>query len=275
VKHANSKRGTTAEVSVAGAQTLLRALDILECFVTDGATLSPAEISRSVGLTQPTTYRLVKALESRGFLVGDQSRRYSLGPAVMRLASVVISRADDLVAVATPGLERLRDVTGETASLHCRIGDARICVAELVSPEPIRMESGVGRIYPMYAGAAGKAMLAFLPALERKLRSQLAAAGPATITDPKALDTELGRIRRRGYATSVSEVVDGASSLAVPIFSSAGTVLGAVNVAGPSNRWDRAKLALVRGAAQTEAKQMMSQLAGKDHVPAPASRARG
>jgi len=251
----------TPETSVAGAQTLLRALDILECFVEDGSPLAPSEISRRVGLTQPTTYRLVKALESRSYLLADADRRYSLGPAVMRLASVVMNRADDLIAVATPALERLRDATGETASLHCPLGDDRICVAELVSLEAIRMESGVGRIYPMYAGAAGKAMLAWLPALERKLRTRLVSVGPSTITDPGALESELERIRKRGYAASDSEVVPGASSIAVPVFAGTGDVVAALNVAGPTSRWSRSKSASIRDEAMHEADRLMSQIA--------------
>jgi DNA-binding IclR family transcriptional regulator len=249
------------EPGVAGAQTLLRALDILECFVEDGTPIAPSEISRRVALTQPTTYRLVKALESRSYLLADADRRYSLGPAVMRLASVVMHRADDLIAVATPALERLRDTTGETASLHCPLGDDRICVAELVSLEAIRMESGVGRIYPMYAGAAGKAMLAWLPALERKLRARLVSVGPSTITDPTALESDLGRIRKRGYAASDSEVVPGASSIAVPVFSGTGDVVAALNVAGPTSRWSRTKSASIREAALREADRLMSQIA--------------
>ena len=52
----------TRPPSVSGAQTLLSALDILECFTTDGGSLTLAEISRSVGLTTPTTHRLLRAL---------------------------------------------------------------------------------------------------------------------------------------------------------------------------------------------------------------------
>ena len=149
--------------SVTGAQTLLRALDILDAFAEEGASLTLADLGRRAGLTAPTTHRLVKALVSRGFLVTDASRRYSLGPAVMRLASVVMHRTDDLAALSMPTLERLRELTGETASLHCLLGNERICVAELVSPEPIRMQSDVGRTYPIHAGAAGKAILAWQP----------------------------------------------------------------------------------------------------------------
>jgi DNA-binding IclR family transcriptional regulator len=255
-----NKRATppASDGTVAGAQTLLRALDILECFVEEGGgTLSLAEISRRLGLTAPTTHRLVKALISRGFVVGDANRRYGLGPAVMRLASVVMHRADDLIAVAMPSLERLREATGETVSLHCPVGDERVCVAELISAEPIRMESGIGRIYPLYAGAAGKAMLAWLPDALESVRGRLTAVGPATIVDPPELEAELRRIRKRGYAVSESEVVAGAASLAAPVFGSSGSVIAAINIAGPSMRWNRSKMTKFRDELRREVEALM------------------
>jgi DNA-binding IclR family transcriptional regulator len=151
----------TRPPSVSGAQTLLRALDILECFTTDGGSLTLAEISRSVGLTTPTTHRLLRALTVRGMVVDDGNRHYSLGPTVMRLASAVMYRANDLITIGTPALERLREETGETVSLHTILGEERVCVAEFVSPEPIHMESGVSHVYPLYAGAAGKVLIAW------------------------------------------------------------------------------------------------------------------
>jgi DNA-binding IclR family transcriptional regulator len=170
----------------------------------------------------------------------------------MRLASAVMHRADDLIAVAMPSLERLRAATGETVSLHCRVGDDRVCVAELISHEPIRMESGIGRIYPIYAGAAGKALLAWLPDAYEAVRGRLEGVGPATITDPDELEAELQRVRKRGYAVSDSEVVPGAASLAMPIFGSGGTLLAALNIAGPAMRLNRTKLGACRDALRHE-----------------------
>lgn len=268
----SGERVSAAERSVAGAQTLLRALDILECLADEaGGTVSLAEISRRLGLTAPTTHRLVKALVSRGFVVADANRRYSLGPGVMRLASVVMHRADDLIAVAMPSLGRLRDATGETVSLHRRIGDERVCVAELISAEPIRMESGVGRIYPLHAGAAGKAMLAWLPDAFAAVRGRLAAVGPATIVDAPALDVELGRIRKRGYAVSDSEVVGGAASLAMPVFGSGGSVIAAINIAGPSTRWTRSKMARFRDDLRREVEAVTATIAPSFAPAAPPS----
>ena len=251
----------TRPPSVSGAQTLLRALDILECFTTDGGSLTLAEISRSVGLTTPTTHRLLKALTMRGMVVDDGNRHYSLGPTVMRLASAVMYRANDLVTICTPTLERLRIETGETVSLHTILGEERVCVVEFVSPEPIRMESGVGRIYPLYAGAAGKVLIAWGDQHLARLPAELPSVGPSSIGTRAELETELAAVRRRGYATSTSEVVPGAASLAAPVFDSSGTVVAAINVAGPATRWTRSKITATAPKMLAEAQRLMQLIA--------------
>ncbi|HWX08881.1 MAG TPA: IclR family transcriptional regulator [Gaiellaceae bacterium] len=246
---------------MSGAQTLLRGLDILNAFIIEGSALTLAEISRSVGLTTPTTHRLLKALALRGMVVDDGNRHYSLGPAVMRLALAVMNRANDLIAVGGPTLERLRTLTGETVSLHTILGEERVCICEFVSPEPIRMESGVGHVYPLFAGAAGKVLIAWNEELVARLPARLPRIGPNTIATRAELATELADVRARGYATSVNEVVVGASSLAVPVFDSGGSVAAAINIAGPSERWNAAKIATHSPAVLAEAQRLMQLLA--------------
>ena len=251
----------TRPPSVSGAQTLLSALDILECFTTDGGSQTLAAISRSVGLTTPTTHRLLKALTVRGMVVDDGNRHYSLGPTVMRLASAVMYRANDLITIGTPALERLRAATGETVSLHTILGEERVCVAEFVSPEPIRMESGVSHVYPLHAGAAGKVLIAWDDERVSRLPTLLPSVGPSSIGSLEELKAELAVVRRRGYATSNSEVVPGAASLAVPVFDSSGTVVAAINVAGPVTRWTRSKMAKQAPFVLGEAQRLMQLLA--------------
>ncbi|MCP2049543.1 UNVERIFIED_ORG: DNA-binding IclR family transcriptional regulator [Paenarthrobacter nicotinovorans] len=216
---------------VKGVQTALRAVDILEAFRPDRQSMSLSEIAEAVGLSVPTTHRLVKALTSRDLLVVEpSSKRYSLGAGVMQLARVIMER-DDISGIARPGLERLRSATNETVSLQRLVGDERIVIAELVSGQRIRTASVVGAHYSLTAGGAGKAILAFLP---EATRTRIIAQHGGTPN----LERDLAEVRGRGYALSSGEVVEGAVSLAVPVFDSSFAVAGAINITGPQNRFD-------------------------------------
>jgi DNA-binding IclR family transcriptional regulator len=213
-----------------GVQTALRALTILETFTADSPVLTLTEISDAVQLSSPTVHRLLKALRSRDLVYFDPATRsYSLGHGVMRMARVVMER-DDLTRIAHPGLERLRAETGETVSLQRLTGDLRVPIVELTSQHVIRMASGVGTAYPIVRGAAGKAMLAFLP---QRDQDRLV----VTSTEPDRLAKELETIRQYGYAESFSEVVGGAAGLAAPILDAIGAVSGSINITGPRDRF--------------------------------------
>jgi DNA-binding IclR family transcriptional regulator len=261
-----------ADQTVTGAQTLLRALDVLECLAKEPSWLTVAEVSELIGLKRATTYRLIKALESRGYVVVDSQRRFGLGGAILHLAAVILKRNQNLVELASPTLEKLRDLTKETVSLQTVVGDERICLVEFVSKQPMRMESGVGQVYPLYAGAAGKALLAWLPDRIQVIRehardkSFLAPMASATIRDVEVLTAELDQIRGQGFATSNSEVVEGATSVAVPVFDENGAIRAVINVTGPASRWSPERQEEFRWAILHEA-QSLGHLLGSP-VPA-------
>jgi DNA-binding IclR family transcriptional regulator len=156
----------------------------------------------------------------------------------MSLASVIIQR-DDIVSIAQPALERLRTETGETVAIHWLVGEHRVCLVELASPHPIRMASGVGKSYPLYAGASGKAILAWLPpervsrVIEEALEEKSLSAAQARV-----LTAQLEEIRKKGFATSVGETVQGAAAIAAAILDSSHTVIGSINITGPANRFN-------------------------------------
>ncbi|MFC0530483.1 IclR family transcriptional regulator [Phytohabitans kaempferiae] len=231
-----------------GSQAIHRALQLLKCFTVERPTVSLTELTRQTGLTMPTVHRMVKALQSSGFLVQDSvTNRYSLGPAVMNLARVMMHRSanEDLVTAAMPYLEELRQLTNETVGLHCPTAEARYCVAELVSRQPLRLSTGVGHIYELFIGATGHAILAFsAPGTVDRVLSRLEQADrvdypEVEIPTRKQLEDDLALIRRQGYAMSIGEVVANATSIAVPILSDQGVAIAAVNVTGPADRWTR------------------------------------
>jgi DNA-binding IclR family transcriptional regulator len=259
--------GVRTDQAVTGAQTLLRALDVLECLGSEPSWLTVGEVSELIELKRATTYRLMKALESRGYVVVDSQRRFGLGGAILRLAAVILKRNQHLVELASPSLEALRDLTKETVSLQTVVGDDRICLTEFVSKQPMRMESGVGQVYPLYAGAAGKALLAWLPDRVRAMEEQMADSAllepvaSATICDVAVLSRELDKIRAQGFATSNSEVIEGATSLAAPVFDDGGAVRAVINVTGPATRWSSERQEEFRPAILRQA-QMLGHLLG-------------
>ena len=72
----------------------------------------------------------------------------------------------------------------------------------------------LGRPSVAHATAAGKVMLAFTG---RPVRPPLAAYTERTITDPRALEEELERIRRRGWADAYEEREPELNAIAAPV----------------------------------------------------------
>lgn len=249
--------------SSSGSQTVDRALQILECFTLERTSLTLTEASSLTGLTVPTAHRLLKALQAREFLVLDQAtHRYSLGPGAMRLSGVIMQR-DDVHAVAIPHLERLRALTEETVALHWLVEDYRVCVLELVSRHFMRMTSGTGRRYPLHIGAAGKALLAFLPeeTTNRILdRTERDWPGISFEGNRNEFTAQLEQISEQGYATSFGEVVEGAAALAAPILDANKHPITAINVTGPALRFTRERMESVIPILLESVSEIESQL---------------
>jgi DNA-binding IclR family transcriptional regulator len=215
---------------------------MLNCFRSDRPQRTLAELADEAKLTMSTAHRIVKALQDWGYIVQDESGRvFSLGPTVMKLAQVFLQRDNqhELVLLAQPFLERLRDATGETVALHCPVDTQRVCVSEVPSRQPVRMANGVGNLYPLHSGAAGKVILAWssTTTLDRVLATLADEARSGGLHE--RLVRELPRIRKKGYALSLGETVPSASAIAVPIFSASRLVAGSLSIAGPIDRWKR------------------------------------
>jgi DNA-binding IclR family transcriptional regulator len=105
------------------------------------------------------------------------------------------------------------------------------------------MEAGKQRA--PHAGASSKVLLAYLP--DEEVNAIVAEKGlpklcTNTITDLPTLRKELERIRERGYADSLEETDPGAWGVATPIFDWRGRVVGAIGLAGPTQRYSQEKL---------------------------------
>jgi len=124
---------------------------------------------------------------------------------------------------------------------------------------PIRAAAEIGLRAPAYCVAAGKALLAYRPALEveavlRKVRAHT----PHTIVDRERLRQEIAQVRTRGYATNVEGWRPGVAGAAAPVLVGVDNAIAALAILGPVDRLDAprldaAGLVLVRAARDLSA----------------------
>ncbi len=236
---------------------------ILDCFNIDRPEVGVREAARITGLTTSTVGRLMTSLKEREILSQNPiTRSYTLGIRLLTWTGVYLT-ALDIRTIAQPVMTELQQITQETISLYVLDGHDRVCVERLESPQTVRIVARLGRRLPLYAGSAGKAILAFLP--EAKIRevietSALAPFTARTITDPSVLRSELEKVHLKGYAFSHGEWITDASGVAAPLFGSSREVIGALTISGPSQRFTKETIEKyareVVSAAQEVSRQM-------------------
>jgi DNA-binding IclR family transcriptional regulator len=132
----------------------------------------------------------------------------------------------------------LRELTGETILLGVPSDTEIMYVYNMESPQALRMKSDIGVRRPAHCTAVGQAIFAFAgdDTIERLLSRPLVQRTPKTITDPVRLRAVLAEVRTRGYAIEDEESEPGIRCIAAPVRGSDGGVVGALGIAGPSQR---------------------------------------
>jgi len=229
------------------AATVRRVTAVLDAFLDANGELGVTEVASRLHLSKSVVHRLMTALtESEYLLQSSASRRYTLGPRAVRLGLAALGQLN-IRERALDHLQALAAETGETATLSVLVGDRRVYAHQIECSQRVRQTIRIGESAPLFLGASGKAILAFLPAKRRAAGIQ-AAADPAvaradgTRIDAEAFDAELTAIRQRGYATSLSERILGATSAAAPVFDHRGQAVGCISVAGVTIRHGPAEL---------------------------------
>jgi DNA-binding IclR family transcriptional regulator len=225
--------GQPSRERVASSQ---RALAILDLLAAEGP-LGTNEIARRLGTTASTVSRQLGTLVGSHYAEHEpETGRYRLGLRLVHLANLVLLRLD-LRTVARPHLEALVEQTGETATLSVAGDPDAVTIDSVPGRHQVQGVTQLGRPSVAHATAAGKIALAFTG---RRPLPPLEAYTGRTITDPAALETELERIRRVGFADAYEERETGLHAIAAPVFGSDGSLAGIVALQGPLPRFGRA-----------------------------------
>ena len=137
----------------------------------------------------------------------------------------------------------------------------RVCGAS--APHTLQIAMRIGDRAPLYAVSSGKAILAFLPAIEREaLLKQIVfeKITDKTLLSMVDLRKELSHVMNSGVAFSKGEFTPGIVGIAVPVRNELGNVVGALNVAMPEVRFNAAREAQVVAALKKNSMELELEL---------------
>jgi DNA-binding IclR family transcriptional regulator len=218
-------------------QSIDRAAAILEALASGPRRLGVSELADRLGLARPTVHGLLQTLQGHGFVEQDPlSDKYQLGAGLLQLGYSYLD-LNELRSRSVAHADRLAARVVEAVRVGVEHGPSVVVIHHAFRPDATMQIPEVGQQLPLHATALGKAMLAFMPnqTLDDLTSEPLPKLTKHTHT-AAVLRRELAAVRDQGVATERNEAVLGESSLAAPIFDSAGAIAGAIGVAGDTER---------------------------------------
>jgi DNA-binding IclR family transcriptional regulator len=163
---------------------------------------------------------MLQQLEQAGLLQREgDGRHYATGVRLRRLAENLLLN-DTFHGARHAVLRQLVEEIGESCNITALAGGEVVYLDRVETAAPLRFYLHPGSRVPAHCSASGKLFLAQMSPVQRR---RLLEAAPLsqytgrTLVDPAALDDELARIRRDGYALDNEEFLPGLFCVAVPV----------------------------------------------------------
>jgi DNA-binding IclR family transcriptional regulator len=261
-------------ISAGGNQSLARGLTILALFAEESDELGVRDIARRLNISSSITHRLVRTLAELGFLEQNPAtQRYRIGFKAFEVGNTYL-RFNNLETIAARELSALANDHQLNTFLGIIEGNSVVYLMTMQSSAPITVRSAPGTRAPLHSTAIAKAMLADLSddaVLKVLGPGPLKAVTSHTKTDPLAILKEVRDVRRKGYAISDEEYVDGVLTIGAAIRDRAGLAIAGISGSVPRRLHKNSDTPKI-GKLLTEAAARISRALGAPSQPAPAVR---
>lgn len=221
------------KASVAGTQTLLRGLALLECVAAGVSDVK--SIAAQLGTPRSTTHRMLSSLVQQQYLHHLPYKGYLLGPKLIALGMKALEQRP-LVALARPHIEVLANHTGDTVHLGVVEGAQVFYLDKISGTRGLEMNSRVGNRMPLASTGVGKALLLGLPreqwhALYDQAMAVRAGSGRAPAIEWTEYALQMDAYLRQGWVMDLEENEIGICCVAAPLRDVSGKVVAAISVA--------------------------------------------
>jgi len=249
-----------------GTQAVARAVSLLKAFSDARPGWRLTDLARAARLHKATAHRLLAALEREGMVARDPaSEHYRLGPEAIALGARA-ARASDLRAIVLPELQALTASSGETATLEVPVSGEMLILHEVPGGALLGAVPEVGTRWPLHATSTGKALLALQreTSLRDLLGPRLSRHTLRTIVSIGALNRDLARARRRGYAVAAEELERGYVAVGAAVQDSGGRPIAAISLGGPRVRFSARRVAALGRQVSAAAARISATLGYRD-----------
>jgi DNA-binding IclR family transcriptional regulator len=244
VAHAESKNSV---------QVIERMMKLLEVLASNAQPVGLKNLAQASGLHPSTTHRILGALVSDRVIERVDPGRYRLGIRLLELGNLVKARIS-VREHALPYMRELHAQTGEAVNLSVRRDDEIVYIERTSSGRSLmRVVNIVGARAPLHITAVGKLFL-LADGTEGlrgyAQRTHLPQFTRNTLTSVGALEKELERIRRNGYASDNEEAELGVRCIGAGVHDDTGLLVAGLSVSAPAERMKSAWSGLVRETAE-------------------------
>ncbi|TVT51994.1 MAG: IclR family transcriptional regulator, partial [Azoarcus sp. PHD] len=217
--HTAHQSATQPEIArIDGDTPTLRLFALLEVIAQKNQFFSLQSLVEETGLPKPTLHRMLQQLESAGMLQRDgDGRHYSTGMRLRRMAEQLLLN-NTVHGARRAVLRQLVDEVGESCNLTALSGSEVLYLDRVETPAPLRFYLHPGSRVPAHCSASGKLFLGQMSPSQRKRlleHTPLEKYTARTLTTFEALDAEVERVSRDGYAFDDEEFLPGLFCLAV------------------------------------------------------------
>ena len=269
-----SKEDRTLRQSGYKAPAVHKAFQVLRTVAETPSGLRLVELADRLGYSKSTTHGLVHALlRERALIQHEDSHALFLGPLIADLAFTDWNYLK-VSELAQPILDDIRDRVEATVFLGIRIRTHLMITATAEASASLKISAPVGTTIPLFAGAAGKVLLAQDP--PERVRKLAGDKGLPRYTpnSPMSMEeylAELERVRAQGYAIDDEEYLSGIRAVAAALHNQRGLPM-AIWVVGIASNMGLGRLQQVADITVTAANRLRSQLQAKILEPGTAAR---
>jgi DNA-binding IclR family transcriptional regulator len=247
---------------LAGSQTLIRGLDVLEA-VAAGAT-NLAALCEVLELNRSTMHRLATTLVGQRYLSFAPRVGYSLGPKLLELGFQARAQMS-LQRVAREHIEALAAATGDTVHLGILDGARALYLDKISGGRRVEISSRIGERQPLRSTGLGKALI--LDESEARWRELYDYENREGKPYEVSLGEWLSRMReyaRAGCTLDLEENEDRIRCVAAPVRDAAGRIVGAISVSSAAQYMDDARMQHMAEDVRETARRISLNLGWRD-----------